>query len=253
MMQTESRTGRRPFGKGALAAKLAAASFCALFLASLSALVPPARAADCKAVPAASVDWQNCNKSKLMIADSALNGANLTGADLSYTDLRRSDLSGANFEKVTLFRASLEGSKADKTNFIRIEGYRAIFAGVSAKEATFASAELQRADFTGAELTGADFEKAEMGRAILTHAVITGAKFAMANLARVKLSEAKFDGPIDLTGAFLFLTRIEGLDLSQATGLQQWQIDQACGDTGTKLPPDLKMPISWPCPAFDDD
>ena len=34
----------------------------------------------------------------------------------------------------------------------------------------------------------------------------------------------------------LFLTRIEGLDLSAATGLAQWQIDMSCGDGNTKLP-----------------
>ena len=63
----------------------------------------------------------------------------------------------------------------------------------------------------------------------------------------VKLNEAKFEGPIDLSGAFLFLAHVEGLDLSQATGLQQWQIDQACGDAETKLPAGLKTPADWAC------
>ena len=50
-----------------------------------------------------------------------------------------------------------------------------------------------------------------------------------------------------LTLAFMFLTRIEGLDLSAAWGLQQAQIDLACGDTSTKLPAGLSAPAHWPC------
>jgi uncharacterized protein YjbI with pentapeptide repeats len=226
----------------------AARTVCALPLFAVMS-VAAAEAADCKAVPAPSVDWQDCNKSKIMLSGSSLEGAILVSTDLSYTDLRSSKLAGANFEKATLFRASLEGSHADKANFARIEGYRTVFSAVSAQGASFASAELQRSDFTGANLTGADFQKAELGRAVLVDAVITGGKFPMANLSRVQLNKAKFEGGIDLTGAFLFLTRIEGLDLSQATGLQQWQIDQACGDGNTKLPADLKPASDWPCAA----
>ena len=39
----------------------------------------------------------------------------------------------------------------------------------------------------------------------------------------------------------------KGLDLSKATGLQQMQIDLACGDAKTKLPAGLKAPATWPC------
>ncbi|NEK55267.1 pentapeptide repeat-containing protein, partial [Rhizobium leguminosarum] len=49
--------------------------------------------------------------------------------------------------------------------------------------------------------------------------------------------------------AFMFLTHIEGLDLSAATGLEQAQIDLACGDASTKLPVGLSAPTTWPCPA----
>ena len=221
-----------------------------LLSACASTFVPHVvHAADCRAVAAPSIDWQDCNKSRLMLTSSTLDGANLVSADLSYTDLRDSSFIGANLEKVTLFRASLDGSKADKANFSRIEGYRTVFSGVSAREASFASAELERADFTNADLTGADFSKAELGRAIFKGAVITGAKFAMANLSRTDLNAAKFEGPLDFSGAFLFRTRLEGMDLGQATGLQQWQVDQTCGDGNTKLPQGLTVPAKWTCSA----
>ena len=58
------------------------------------------------------------------------------------------------------------------------------------------------------------------------------------------------DSKPSMTRAFLFLTRIEGLDLSDAKGLQQPQIDTACGDVTTKLPPGLSIPTTWPC-GFD--
>ena len=69
----------------------------------------------------------------------------------------------------------------------------------------------------------------------------------LSHLSRALLQEATFQGPIDLTGAFMFLTRIEGIDLTKATGLQQTQADQACGDANTKLPDGLKVPATWPC------
>ncbi len=219
----------------------------ALVLVILGGL--PAYAADCKADPAPSIDWRDCNKSKLMLDGSSLQSSDLAGADLSYTDLRNSNLSGAKLEKATLFRASLNGSNVDKADLSRIEGYRASFAGVSAQDASFASAGLQRADFSGANLTGADFRKAELGRAVFTGSVITGAKFAMANLARANLAGVRFEGPLDFSGGFLFLTRLDGLDLSAATGLQQWQVDQACGDADTRLPASLSVPADWACPA----
>ena len=46
--------------------------------------------------------------------------------------------------------------------------------------------------------------------------------------------------PLVFDRAFMFLTRIEGLDLSVAQGLEQRQIDLACGDAKTKLPAELK-------------
>ena len=115
------------------------------------------------------------------------------------------------------------------------------------KGATFASAEMQRSNFANAVLVNVDFTKAELGRADFTGADITGTKFALANLARADFSKAKFSAPIDFANSFLYLTRIEGLDLSAATGLAQWQVDMSCGDGNTRLPSGLVASASWPC------
>ncbi|WOS61367.1 pentapeptide repeat-containing protein [Sinorhizobium fredii] len=224
---------------------------CVVALAA-SSLACSAAAADCKSLPGPGADWQDCNKRQLMLGGSDLKGGNLVDTDFASTDLNGADLTAANLEKATLVRASLAGAKADKANFSRVEGYRGDFSGISAEGALFVSSELQRADFTGARLTGADFEKAELGRANFGKAVVTGTRFSVANLSRADLSGAVFEGPIDFDRAFLFLTRIEGLDLSAAKGLTQDQVDLACGDAATKLPAGLTAPDKWPCPPDDD-
>ena len=160
---------------------------------ALAFLAGPAAAADCRAAAAPSIDWQDCNKSNLILRESPLAGANLFGTDLSYSDLRNSDLTGADLEKATLTRASLAGSKADGAKFHRIEGYRTLFNEISATGSSFASAELQRADFSGAKLDGANFEKAELGRGVFTGASIGGVKFTFANLARARFDGATFE------------------------------------------------------------
>jgi uncharacterized protein YjbI with pentapeptide repeats len=231
----------------ALPAVLRAAVY-VLAIATLA--TSPAQAVNCKSAPAPELDWSDCNKRNLMLEGSDLEGARLFGIDFSMTDLRGANLKSANLEKAILVRSVLADAIADKANLARVEAYRTSFVGVSAEGASFTSAELQRADFSRARLTGANFEKAELGRANFTGAVLTGARFSFANLSRADLSTAIFEGPIEFDGAFLYLTRIEGLDLSAATGLQQAQIDLACGDATTKLPSGLSAPATWPC-AFD--
>jgi uncharacterized protein YjbI with pentapeptide repeats len=83
-----------------------------------------------------------------------------------------------------------------------------------------------RSSFVGAKLTGAD-----MYRAIVPRSVFHGAD----------LSAVNFDS------AFIYRSRFEGADLSQVKGLTQAQLDSACGDDATKLPPGLTKPTRWPC------
>ncbi|WP_157019341.1 pentapeptide repeat-containing protein [Mesorhizobium xinjiangense] len=225
---------------------------CALGLVLAAFLVPAgtASAANCMTAPAPGTNWENCQRRNLLLTGANLANSNLRNTDFSQTDLRRSDLRAANLESATLVRASLAGAKADEADFTKVEAYRTNFSNVSARDSSFASAELQRADFRNAVLTGVDFQKAEAGRADFTGAELSGTRFTLANLARASFTDATFDGPIDFDGAFLFLTRVEGMDLSAATGLEQEQIDLACGDETTKLPAGMTMPASWPCP-FD--
>ena len=75
------------------------------------------------------------------------------------------------------------------------------------------------------------------------------------------LTGASFDGA-DFKDAELHRTVIAGVDLSRAKGLTQDQVDDACGDARTRLPPRLEAhgctnlhmiihqagPASWPAP-----
>jgi len=219
----------------------------ALFLSASVFAAQPAMAAYCNSRPEPGLDWSECTKKSLMLQASELEGANLFGTDFSMTDLSGSNLTSANLEKAHLVRAWLSGARAERANFARVEAYRSNFVNIVANGASFASAELQRADFSGAQLTGANFEKAELSRTHFKGAVLTGTRFSFANLSRADLSGTTFEGPLVFDQAFLFLTRIEGLDLSSAKGLEQAQIDLACGNDKTKLPAGLIAPSSWPC------
>jgi len=213
----------------------------------------PAQAGDCGNVAAPGLNWSECSKTNIMLQGSDLHGANLVGAHFDSTDLSNANLTLANLEKATLVRTWLKNARAEAANFSRIEAYRSDFSNVLANGARFASAELQRAEFSGAQLTNADFQKAELGRADFDKAVLTGSNFSFANLSRAALSGATIKGPVAFGGAFMYLTCIEGLDLSAATGLEQEQINLACGDKSTTLPAGLKVPETWPCPPDDKD
>ena len=61
------------------------------------------------------------------------------------------------------------------------------------------------------------------------------ASFAKILLSGANLAHADLDGA-DFTGADLSITSIKGTDLTRTIGLTQKQLDQACGDTDTKVP-----------------
>ncbi|UVC07147.1 pentapeptide repeat-containing protein [Rhizobium sp. TH2] len=206
-----------------------------------------AQADDCQAAPTPGIDWQDCDKKLLMLGGSNLEGAKLVGTDFTTTDLSDASLLGANLEKAKLLRATLARSAAKGASFVRAEAYRTDFTGIGADDANFESAELQRSNFKDAKLSNVNFTKADLGRSQFDGAEVGGSRFSLANLARADFRATHFSSPVDFERAFFFLTRVEGVDLSTATGLSQWQLDMACGDDKTVLPEGLKKPDQWPC------
>jgi uncharacterized protein YjbI with pentapeptide repeats len=208
-----------------------------------------ASAGNCGASAGAGVDWQECRKRNLMLDGIDLSDSKLASTDFTSTDLRSTVLVGSDLSKSALARAMLDNSQAQGANFEKALGYRTSFVEADLSGANFVKSEMQRADFTGAILTDASFEKSELGRVNFSNADINGTSFRFANLARADFRSAKFETSIDFTGAFLYQTRFEGVDLSKAQGLSQWQVDMTCGDASTKLPDSVTVPADWPCEA----
>jgi uncharacterized protein YjbI with pentapeptide repeats len=89
---------------------------------------------------------------------------------------------------------------------------------------------LARADLFRAKLQGAD----------LFSANLKGAHLAFANLQRAGLFSAKLKGA-NLKGANLSGANLQRADLTDVKTITQSQLDEACGDEETKLPPGLTI------------
>ena len=106
-------------------------------------------------------------------------------------------------------------------------------------KANLVDANLEDADFSGADLREAFLWNAELQRVNLTFADLRKAKFPNADLRNAKLRNA------DLQGAELRNADLSGAILAKARNLSQEQLDRACGDEKTELPPGLTIPL---CP-----
>lgn len=135
--------------------------------------------------------------------------ANLEGADLSGQDLTNADFTGANLEGADLSGAIASGARFTGAN---LEGCD--FSGAVLVEASFTSANVEGADMTGvrmsrakcdaanfegADMTGADltsssFASANLQGAVLSHARLVDADFTSANLADAEMDDADIEG-----------------------------------------------------------
>jgi uncharacterized protein YjbI with pentapeptide repeats len=228
--------------------------------------------AECNDEPGPEVDWSECQKARLMFGSADLsNGefvetfftstdlakANLAGSDLSLAEfsnarLAGADLTGAVLEKAVGSRVDFSGANMAGANLTAAEFSRSNFQRANLVGADLTNSELSRSDFTEADLTGAIMAKAELPRIVLASAVVSGVTFSFSNLARADLRGVNFDDA-DFTGSYMFLTVIEGADLSRTKGLKADQLEMACGSAETQLPSGLSAPEGWPCPAYHEE
>ena len=120
---------------------------------------------------------------------------------------------------------------------------------------------LFQADFSGLELKGRNFAGARLRQADLSLSVMNrsnfggtdlrdvnayGGVFSSANFAGADLTHASFVGTYlegaDFSGARLDGTNLSGAEMGRARGLSQAQLNRACGDGATRLPPGLRVP-----------
>ena len=161
-----------------------------------------------------------------------LNGADLTGADLSDANLGGADLTEVTLRDADLAGADLTGATLRDADLTRADLTEAALrsadlGGADLTEATLRntglrSADLQATTLTGATLTRADLTGAFLGGADLTEATLAGADLGSADLTRARLFRT------DFTRASL-----DGTNLAEATL------------TGAKWPGGTPVPRGW--------
>jgi len=186
---------------------------------------------------------QDADFSRSLFNSSNLSGARFDRANLSGAHFRKAlllrvkgegvNMSKANFRDATLTEASLDNSNFESSDFSRADLTRASFHTTNFKSTNFISAMAQEADFSNsvfdnarldhvnfrkANLSGGDFKNARFGDAILLETTINGADFS-------------------------------GADLSGVQGLEQAQLDFACGSSATRLPFGMSVPYCSDIPT----
>jgi len=190
-------------------------------------------------------DLSKTTMNGLKIHDSDFSSSLFNGSNLSGASFDRSNLSGAHFKKALLLRA--EGRQVDMSG---ADFRDTTWTEASLLETNFKQANLYRADLTRTTFNKSDFSGASLIGAIApdskfkdTHFV--GARLDHVNLKNADLSrgifhDAKFGNAI-LLGANLDGADFSSADLSQAQGLKQEQLDEACGNMNTVLPVGLSV------------
>src|SRR5215204_4396558 len=134
----------------------------AVVLALLALASPAAAEADCGASPVPGVNWSECEKSRLVLAESDLSGGLFEQTFFTMTDLRGSKLVGAKMTRAELTGASLAGADLSNTDMEKASGRRVDLKGANLSNAKLFGADLTRTDFSGAVLTGANLVNAEL-------------------------------------------------------------------------------------------
>ncbi len=105
------------------------------------------------------------------------------------------------------------------------------FAGSRLRQADFSASVMNHTVFAGGDLRDVNAYGGVFSSAVFSGADLTHASFVGAYLQGANFSHARLDG-----------TNFSGAEMSRARGLSQRQLDEACGDEATTLPPGLRIP-----------
>lgn len=147
--------------------------------------------------------------------------------DLRYTRLATARLDNAHLEFAVFIGTHLQG---------------AYLLGAHLKGALLPEAHLE-----GAELGSADLYSTHLEGAYLQDACLLEAKLRFTWLQHTHLERADLQ-LADFQGATFLKTHLQGADLRGAKNLTQKQVQRACVDEHTLLPPDLTPPDPCPIP-----
>jgi uncharacterized protein YjbI with pentapeptide repeats len=123
--------------------------------------------------------------------------------------------------------------------------------GCNLFQADYSNKEMKGRNFAGARLRQSDLSLSVMNRTSFAHADLRdvnayGGVFSSANFAGANLTNATFVGTYlegsNFSGAHLTGANFAGAEMSRVSGLTQAQLNMACGDSSTLLPPGLRIP-----------
>ncbi|MCI0357235.1 MAG: pentapeptide repeat-containing protein, partial [Planctomycetaceae bacterium] len=140
------------------------------------------RKAGHKGVDLANAKLRKVNFRWLVLEDSTLAGADLTGAELDFARFRRVDLSGA----------KLDGIRASEL-----------------KECNLSGASLKKADLLDTNLTKSNLSQADLTGANLVYADLRGADLTGAKLDKVEFGSTRFDEHTRLPDGFCDYKNLE--------------------------------------------
>ena len=128
---------------------------------------------------------------------------------------------GANCPRCNLFQADLSNKTLKSRNYT----------GARLRQADLSLSVFNHGDFAGSDLRdvngyGALFSGVNFAGANMTNSTFVGAFLEWANFRGANLSGANFSGA----------------EMAHAVGLSQAQLNGACGDSSTTLPPGLHLP-----------
>ncbi|HUZ12119.1 MAG TPA: pentapeptide repeat-containing protein [Caulobacteraceae bacterium] len=118
--------------------------------------------------------------------------------------------------------------------------FQADFSDLNLKSRDFAGARLRQADLSASVMNRTDFAGADLRDVNAYGAVFSDASFAGANLTNASFVGAYLEGA-DFRGARLAGVNFSGAEMQRARGLRQAQLERACGDGSTRLPPGLRL------------
>jgi uncharacterized protein YjbI with pentapeptide repeats len=184
----------------------------------------------------------------------------LSLADLTEANSRRTGLFGVNLAEAILSRANLSGVVLGEANLSNANLEKANLAKAYLIAANLGGAFLSRADLSAANLTGANLTEANLNSTSLFTADLREANLARADLRRADLSRANLTGAnltgadltgANLTGALLVKTNLADATLTDCSvhGISAWGVELS---EGTKQQGLIITPEGEPAVTVDD-
>jgi uncharacterized protein YjbI with pentapeptide repeats len=186
-------------------------------------------------VPKAYLFGAKLSAASLFMAN--LGGANLGGVNLDGARLGAANLAEADLRKASLVNADLSGANLNRADLRLVKLNGADLAAANLTEANLGRANLGGADLHAAGLAEADLTDASLFIADLSEADLRGANLSRADLRWANLDNANLDG------TNLRKANLRGTNLRRADNLTEDQLNGACGDSETKLPPGLTITL----------